>query len=295
MTSAFQPEAAQRLRDQIVRPVFIVSTPRSGSTLLFETLVRAPGLFSVGNESHQRIENVADFFPGARGWTSNRLTADDASNAAVEELAGRFYPALKDRDGNAAQGPVRMLEKTPKNALRVPFFAKAWPDARFVYLYRDVRPTLASMMEAWASGRFRTYPRLPGWDGPAWSLLLVPGWQEMNGLPLNELVAHQWARTTEALLDDLSALPPEQVVALDYQQFLDAPQDMASRLAATLGLEWDLKLTDVLPYSKVTVTPPSAHKWRKLESAIEPTASIFGEADEKARAFVAARSSRLKA
>lgn len=295
MNSAYQQEAAQRLRDQIVRPIFIASTPRSGSTLLFETLVKAPNLFSVGNESHQRIENVADFFPGARGWTSNRLTAEDATDAAVEELAGRFYPALKDRAGNPAAGAVRMLEKTPKNALRVPFFAKAWPDAQFVYLYRDVRPTLASMMEAWASGRFRTYTRLPGWGGPAWSLLLVPGWQELNGLPLNELVAHQWARTTETLIADLKALPPNRVVALDYQQFLDAPQDMANRLAAALGLEWDQKLTGVLPYSKVTVTPPSANKWKRLESAIEPTATIFGEADDKARAFLSSRSWLLKA
>ena len=137
-----------RYRDLIERPIFIVSTPRSGSTLLFETFVRAPGLFTVGAESHERIEHVAEFFPGARGWTSNRLTAEDASDDAVEALAERFYTVLRDRDGRPAGGAVRMLEKTPKNALRVPFFAAAWPDALFVYLYREPRQTLASMIEA---------------------------------------------------------------------------------------------------------------------------------------------------
>src|SRR5690606_36855978 len=34
------------------RPVFIVSPPRSGSTLLFETLAAAPGVFTIGDESH---------------------------------------------------------------------------------------------------------------------------------------------------------------------------------------------------------------------------------------------------
>jgi LPS sulfotransferase NodH len=158
MSSAPSPAGATSFRGRIVRPVFIVSTPRSGSTLLFETLVGAPGLFSTGRESHARIERVADFHPGKRGWSSNRLTAQDASPEAVETMAELFYADLRDRDGKPATGAVRMLEKTPKNALRVPFFAAAWPDSLFVYLYRDVRQTLASMMEAWASGHFRGCP-----------------------------------------------------------------------------------------------------------------------------------------
>ncbi|MGA9827371.1 MAG: aspartyl/asparaginyl beta-hydroxylase domain-containing protein, partial [Rhodanobacteraceae bacterium] len=40
------------------RPVFIVSPPRSGSTLLFETLARAPDLYTVGGESHGRMEKL---------------------------------------------------------------------------------------------------------------------------------------------------------------------------------------------------------------------------------------------
>jgi len=74
-------------RGHLDRPIFIVSTPRSGSTLLFETLVAAPALFSTGRESHGRIERVADFHPGKRGWTSNRLTSEDATPGAVETLA----------------------------------------------------------------------------------------------------------------------------------------------------------------------------------------------------------------
>jgi hypothetical protein len=77
----------------------------------------------------------------------------------------------------------------------------------FVYLYRDVRQTLASMLEAWASSAFQTYPELPGWPGAAWSLLLVPGWEELKGLALPAIVARQWATTTDILIDDLNDLP----------------------------------------------------------------------------------------
>jgi hypothetical protein len=277
-------------RSRFDRPIFIVSTPRSGSTLLFETLGKAPGLFSPGGESHWLIEDIAAFAPAAKGWSSNRLTAADAAAPEpVERLAQAFWNDLGDRDGRRPGGCVRMLEKTPKNALRVPFFDATWPDACFVYLYRDVRETLASMIEAWRSGAFRTYPELPGWTGPPWSLLLVPGWRELIGRPLAEVVAHQWAMTTSTLLDDLEALPSDRVVALDYSGFLADPQGSAQRLCAFLGLGWDRNLGGSLPLSVTTLSAPRPDKWRSMESAIESVTPVVAGADAKARAFLERR------
>ena len=277
---------APRWRALIDRPIFIVSTPRSGSTLLFETIVRAPNLFTAGAESHERIEHVADFFPGARGWTSNRLTAEDATEESVEALAERFYTVLRDRDGEAASGPVRMLEKTPKNALRVPFFAAAWPDSNFVYLYREPRATLASMIEAWSTGRFRTYPRLPGWTGQPWSLLLIPGWQELIGRSLPEVVTAQWATTTDILVSDLRALPKERVQTLDYDRLIANPQGEMERLTASLGLDWDQRLGATLPPSRFTTSRPARDKWMRLAPVIQAMLPRVSEADERARAFL---------
>src|SRR6202007_1022499 len=95
---------------------------------------------------------------------------------------------MRDRGGHPA-AHLRLLEKTPKNALRVPFLAAAFPDAIFVSLYRDPRETLSSMLDAWRSGQFVTYPGLPEWSGPPWSLLLIPGWPALAGRPLSEIVA----------------------------------------------------------------------------------------------------------
>ena len=131
-----------------------------------------------------------------------------------------------------------MLEKTPKNALRVPFLDAVWPDAEFIFLYRDARETLASMIEAWTSGYFKTYPRLPGWTGQPWSLLLVPGWERLNGLPLPQVVAHQWATTIDVLVADLAALPDERVRAVTYGEFLADRRRSAVRSADQVGRHW---------------------------------------------------------
>lgn len=278
--------STQSYRSRFDRPVFIVSTPRSGSTLLFETLGQAPGLYSPGGESHWLIEDIADFAPAAHGWASNRLTAADAAPEPVEWLARAFWDDLGDRDGRRPRDRVRMLEKTPKNALRVPFFDAVWPDALYVYLYRDVRETLASMIEAWRSGAFVTYPQLPGWPGPPWSLLLVPGWQALKGRPLPEIAARQWASTTETLIADLEALPRERVRALSYADFLADPQGVVKPLAESLGLGWDRSLGPRLPYSVTTLSVPRADKWRALEGAIEAVMPVVAAADSRARAFL---------
>jgi hypothetical protein len=274
-------------RSRFDRPIFIVSPPRSGSTLLFETLAQAPDLYTVGDESHGIIEGIAELSMPARGWTSNRLTVDDARPELVERLAQSFYNALRDRDGRAAAGRVRMLEKTPKNALRVPFFNAAWPDASFVYLYRDPRQTLASMIEAWRSGRFRTYRRLPGWRGDPWSLLLVPGWQELIGLPLPQVVARQWAITTDILLDDLGQIPRERLRAIAHDDFLAAPGAGIEALAASLELGWDRPLGGELPLSKYTLSEPRADKWRAIADVIATVWPIVEASDARARAFIA--------
>ena len=278
----------QSFRSRIDRPIFIVSTPRSGSTLLFETIKQAPGLHTVGGESHWLIEDIPGLAPSGRGWSSNRLTAADARPETVEALSRAFHQASRDRDGRVSAGKIRLLEKTPKNSLRVPFFRAAYPDGLFVYLYRDVRQTLASMLEAWASGAFQTYPELPGWPGAAWSLLLVPGWEELKGLPLPAIVARQWATTTDILIDDLNALPAESVRAFEYDAFLAAPQATIETLCSSLDLDWDRALGPRLPLSVTTVSAPRPDKWRRLEAVIETMMPTVSSADRKARAALAA-------
>ncbi len=278
--------AARALFD---RPVFIVSSPRSGSSLLFLTLAEAPDTFTIGGESHALIESLPGLHPAQRGWTSNALAAADATPALREDLPSRFYATLRDRDERAPAGRVRMIEKTPKNSLRVPFLDAVFPDAIFVYLYRDPRETLASMIEAWRTGRFATYPRLPGWSGLPWSLLLVPGWRDRIGRALPEIVAYQWAETTAILLDDLAALPSERVHALSYAALLADPQNTMQALTRSLGLGWDKMLDAALPNSPTIVTPPRADKWRDHEDAISGVLPILAEADDAARALLDAR------
>lgn len=272
----------------IERPVIILSAPRAGSTLLFETLAQATCVYTIGGESHQLIESIAALRPGRGVVNSNRLTRRDATTAIVAELRQRFTGRIQDRDQQppASGARVRLLEKTPKNALRVPFLLEVFPDAQFVFLQRDPRTNLSSMMQAWRGKGWVTYRGLPGWPGP-WSLLLPPGYERLQGKPLEDIVAFQWRVANETILDDLADLPRERWTTVRYESLLADPRAEIGKLLEFAGLEMDARLeaylSKPLPLSKYTQTQPDPDKWKQNEKEIARVmpqlASIAGRLD----------------
>lgn len=259
------------------RPVFILAAPRSGSTLLFETLAEGPEIWTVGGESHQFIEGLKPLHPVAGGIRSNRLVERHAGPRIVELLRRRFARFLQDRDGrrfvdNPGIRNLRFLEKTPKNSLRQPFLDVVFPGALYIWLYREPRGNISSMMEAWRSGKWVTYPRLPGWHGLPWSLLLPPGWEKMDARPLERVCAFQWESANRIILDDLEKLAPQRWTACDYQSLIDDPAEVVGRICRFAGVTVDdrlaRRLSARLPLSRYTQTPPDAEKWRKNEREI---------------------------
>jgi Sulfotransferase family/Aspartyl/Asparaginyl beta-hydroxylase len=256
------------------RPIVILSAPRAGSTLLFETLAQAAGIYTIGGESHQLIESIAALRPGRGIVNSNRLTRGDATTAIVAELRQRFAGRIHDRDqqppGSGAS--VRLLEKTPKNALRVPFLLEVFPDAQFVFLQREPRTNLSSMMQAWRANGWVTYRQLPGWPG-AWSLLLPPGYERLQGKPLEEIVAFQWRIANETILDDLESVPRDRWTSVRYEDLVADPRAAIEKLLAFTGLAMDARLADYLakplPPSRHTQSAPDPEKWQQNEKEIE--------------------------
>lgn len=273
----------------ISRPVVILAAPRSGSTLLFETLARSPDLWTIQSESHAVFEQFPELQPSTRGFDSNRLAAHDATAELRRAIHAVFLSRLRNREGTPATdrtGPLRMLEKTPKNSLRIPFLNELFPDALFVYLFREPQENLASIIEAWRSGGFVTYPQLPGWQGLPWSLLLTPGWQSLVGKPLEEVAAAQYSVAHQVILDDLSSLPSDRWMTVEYSRLIADPEQEVRRVCQFADLRWDTPLAPgALPLSRHTLTPPSPDKWRVHESviarvlpAIEPTVRRAREA-----------------
>jgi uncharacterized protein (TIGR03032 family) len=80
--------------------------------------------------------------------------------------------------------------------------------------------------------------------------VLIPGWQELAGRELPEIVARQWTTTAGIVLDDLEALPPERWAITDYARLLDEPREELRRLCQFLGIRYDQALLSPLELAR---------------------------------------------
>jgi uncharacterized protein (TIGR03032 family) len=229
----------------VSEPAFVVAPPQSGAALLARTLARSPSLRFATPGLVGSLDQIAD------RHDSDRLTAADAT----ADTARRLRRLLDEPDER------RPLVENGRNALRVAFLAEVFPDATFIYLHREPAAALPSMVEAWESGRFVTHPDLPGWTGPSWSLPLVPGWRDLLGCELAEVVAQQWTRTARILLDDLEALPRERWAVVDIGALIARPEGELTRLCDYLGVDWTERLPVPLPTDgHLLVLAPERHR-----------------------------------
>lgn len=127
-------------------PIFILGVPRSGTTLL-RTILDGHSAIAAGPEtpwlSGHQPRSLMGLWSALRDepWgycKSFNMPADVATDAARA-----FMAVLMDRYC-LARGKTRWAEKTPDNALYVPFLLNLFPDARFVHLVRDGLDTAMS-------------------------------------------------------------------------------------------------------------------------------------------------------
>lgn len=285
--------SADEISSVLRSPVIIISAPRSGSNLLFEQLGRIAGFWTVGGESHViflsmpnlRAENAA-YDSGALGRRHADLQTSERFRACclylLRDHEGRAY--LQFPDGGRPTHPC-LLEKTPRNTLNIPFLCEVFPDARFIFLHRDARQVVASLIEAWTvglqTGRFVTFTDLPGWDRPGWCFLLPPGWRELRGKSLAEIAAFQWSVSNQIVLDDLAVIPDERWTSVNYDSLVANPQPEFMRLCRFAGVDADNIPASPLPLSRTTLTPPHPDKWQQYEHEIVPLLPVLDAVSDR--------------
>ncbi len=263
--------------------------------MLFETLALSPDLWTIGGESHGIFERIKRYNPNTEYCDSNALYAEDSIPEVIDLIRQLFFRRLRDAQGRSVQNmpgaqfqPLRMLEKTPKNSLRVSLLNRIFPDALFIYLVRNPRENISSIIDAWNSGRFVTYPNLVGRNKP-WSLLLPPGWQQYHEAPVEEIAAFQWRSANEAILRELGKLDRSRWTAVSYGQQLDSAERTLARLChfcdiSTSGVV-DSLAQGQSRLSRYTVTPPSPDKWHRNAAALGRVLPDLADTIESIKAF----------
>ncbi|RRQ21650.1 sulfotransferase family protein [Thiohalobacter thiocyanaticus] len=147
-----------------VTPVFILSLPRSGSTLLQRLVSVHPG---VSTKSEPWIALPVFFALKNSGLTSiySHKTLATGVNKFVDSLpegvddyyacAARYLRDLYTR--STTDGAQYFVDKTPRYHLIVDELLAAFPDARFVFLWRNPLAIAASMIKTYGKGKWGLY------------------------------------------------------------------------------------------------------------------------------------------
>ncbi|WP_428936601.1 sulfotransferase family protein [Streptomyces sp. ACT015] len=119
-------------------PVFVLSSVRSGSTLL-RVLLNSHSRIRAPHEMHLRTLHVRL----SRSFSADAMRELDLDRAELEHLLwDRVLHLELTRSGKDV-----IVDKTPPNTLIWPRLHRCWPDARFVLLLRHPGAVVASLTE----------------------------------------------------------------------------------------------------------------------------------------------------
>ena len=247
---------------ELDRPIFIIGAPRSGTSMLYAILRTHSRLAHWPGEAHEVWE--ADYHPALRDWTSNALDASDVEPVAAARIKRSFFLVTGARR--------RLIDKTPRNALRIGFIEALFPEARYVFLKRDGRDNVNSLINAWRTPRYRTYElpephAIPGVDPKWWKFVLYPGWQKDAHGPLEVVCAKQWGACNDAALHSAPKVGPDRWIEVRYERFVADPVQETKSVVGFLGLDYEADVREKAATAKTkpvnVVTPPEAGKWRR--------------------------------
>ncbi len=219
-------------------PVFIVGCSRSGTTVTYETFASSAELLSLGYEIPKFWNTL--WGPEKNNWASEAAVQTNAHTSHREAAQRFFYQRL---------GSGRVLDKTCINVMRLPYLYQLFPDATFVYIHRDGRDNISSLMNGWRYDGHFGLSKFLG-DSPErvainngefceWSFFLPPGWRDFNQSTLEEVCAYQWITANQMALEAKKLIPAEQWVQLRYEDIFDAPVEMFKDAFQRLNITFD--------------------------------------------------------
>jgi hypothetical protein len=259
-------------RSPLSRPLFIVGSGRSGTTLVLQLLV--------GHPEFAWISRLTDRFPaqpyfaalsrprfsfdtrGLRpsvevrrtltycGVTTEQLRAkgaplgaDDLEDAVAEKLHAVV------RGHCRSMGRSRFISKSTENAMRIELLLAAFPDARFIHVLRNGYAVCSSLM------RVNWWP-----DLELWWLGSTPSEWEAAGKDPYHLAGLHWSRQVKAALGAREKLDETNYFEVRYEDLLENPRESVQRMLGFAGLEWSTGFDR--HFSGIRVDSQNSDAWR---------------------------------
>ena len=143
-------------------PIFLFSLPRSGSTLLQRILNIHPEINSVA-EPWVLLPFIYSLKESGTVTEYNHKVMNSAINDFINNLPNKsddYYKALRQfittlYEKQCVDGEKYFLDKTPRYYNIIPEIAKIFPNAKFIFLFRNPIHVMSSIINTWNHGRLK--------------------------------------------------------------------------------------------------------------------------------------------
>jgi hypothetical protein len=263
---------------KVAKPIFIIGTGRSGTTILGVVLSmhRDVGFLNEPKALWHKIYSQEDLVGSySRGVAHYRLDATDV-NLEIIQTAHRLFGAYL-----TAVASNRVVDKYPEQVFRLPFVRQIFPDAKFIFLVRNGWDTCQSIKQ-W-SQRLGTQvnDETHDWWGVndrKWHLLveqLVSQDTELGQFTaqIKDFTEHsdrsavEWILTMKEGLHWLQELP-DSVYRVTYEDLVANPQVILQDILDFCELPQDAKMFE---YANQTLNPVAEKPSFPLNPLIIPT------------------------
>ena len=266
---------------KIDRPIFVIGTGRSGTTILGIVLSmhQQVGFLNEPKAIWHKIYDREDLIGSySQGEANYRLSANDVTDS-ISRTAHRLFGTYL-----ATVGASRVVDKYPELIFRVPFVRQIFPDAKFVFLVRNGWDTCRSI-DSW-SKRLGTNVEDDthdwwGVNNRKWHLLVDkvaakhPALQDnietiKNYSDHTNMAALEWILTMQEGLKQMEQYP-DSVYLLKYEELVAQPRNSLQQLLNFCELPPDEKM---LNYAEQILSNRQNHQQFSLSPEIAP---LFAE------------------
>ena len=219
------------------RIVFVVGSPRSGTTFTGRALGSLPGFVDL-----DEVQPWKAAIPGLLGKPD-------------EVVAPRLRRILQRVRSLGLAGGLRGVEQTPETSFVLAAALRAYPDAIAVHLVRDGRDVATSLLErGWLSAERTGADDARLAFGSHARFWVEPG-REVEFTQVSDATRAAWAWRRYVTA---AGAVPERTVTVRYEQLVTEPGAAAAPVAARLGVHAEL-VTAVFAAAHDT----SAGRWRR--------------------------------
>ena len=239
--------------------VIIIGAPRSGTNMLRDVLCSIEGIDTWPCDEINYI-----WRHGNIKFESDEFTREQANDYVKKYIRDQFYKFQQKKNSRV------VVEKTTANSLRVQFVNEIFPNAKFIYIKRDMFDVIGSAKHRWKASLDINYLMkkarfVPILDMPYYAIRYIlsrihrifskekrvafwgPIFKDMQHYlkkySLTEICAVQWLRCVNKSEKDFKSLDSNRIFSLKYEEFVNDPFSTTKKIIKFI--EDDVSLSEI--------------------------------------------------